>query len=109
MSCRAVSFGVAMTIAISCVACKPASRTEVMNQEPVDDSLAGSLEDDNPIAGLRSQISDLEERLTDAEAAVKKAQDQADEAHSLAEEAGEKAGDACKPYGYQYGCGNSGN
>jgi hypothetical protein len=77
-------------------------------QEAVDESASISAENSESVTALKSELADLEHRLDEAEEAAKGAQHRADEAHDLAEEAGSVAEKACKPYGYQYGCGNSG-
>lgn len=69
---------------------------------------------DSEIEDLKSQVDALEHRLSDAEAAATDAQQagelanaRAKQAYELAETADSKADEACKPYGYQPGCGNS--
>jgi hypothetical protein len=77
-------------------------------QATVDETTTMAAEGNDAVSALKSEVEDLEQRVAEAERIAKEAQDRADEAHDLAQEAESKAREACKPYGYQYGCGNSG-
>jgi uncharacterized protein YlxW (UPF0749 family) len=98
-----------LAIALFIAGCRQASSSpEGQLLEEASEETAELVSDtDEEVTRLRSEISDLERRLADAESAASEAKERADEAHDLAREAESKAEDACKPFGYQFGCGNS--
>lgn len=108
MTGRAIWQLIGLAILLATPGCTQRSQP---NQSTAENSSPAWLNDNSAEAApdiddLKSRVADLEQRLSTAEIGLRRAQLQADEAHDLAEEADEAARKACKPYGYQYGCGN---
>jgi len=105
---RALAFALCIAFSVLGTGCSQNSPdTDDLVQDSIDDSVSTAIGDDETIAALRAEIADLDGKLEAAESTATEAKSRADEAYELADDAKSEANNACRPYGYQPGCGNN--